>query len=389
MPKDTGLPQTDAQFDFNRQRRRRAGSRLAARLRGGDVDLNLPYEEVVAALGYRGERSLGLQVIDLDTIVGTVDRGREFDRSFRPTSGRVRRRWEGIAEAIRRGQSMPPIDVYRIGEMHFVRDGHHRVSVARAMGLDKIDAYVTEIVTAVGADQRTRLRDLALKSHERLFFERVPLPPGSRPQIQLADEWRYAELAESVEAWGFRAMQGLGEFMTREEVAERWFRDEYDPVVNMLGMATVSAQVRKPRLTFGARACATCRCGPTSGATMWWNASASSSANPRATRTRWCTGCGRSFASSTRSRRSGGSGRSPGRRSGWFGSRAKALLRRRARSGWRPRGGRRPGPPWRRAPLSRCPRAAHGAPRIRAAIPRPGSTRTSRRPAIPQGRSAS
>jgi hypothetical protein len=78
------------------------------------------------------------------------------------------------------------------------------------------------------------LRDLALKGHERLFFERVPLPPGQRARIQLRDEWRYAELAESVEAWGFRAMQGLGEFMTREAVAEGWFRDEYSPVVEML-----------------------------------------------------------------------------------------------------------------------------------------------------------
>jgi hypothetical protein len=163
-----------------------------------------------------------------------VDRSRDFDRRFRPTSRRVRRRWEGIAEAIRRGQSMPPIDVYRIGDLYFVRDGHHRVSVARAMGLDNIEAYVTEVVTAVGAEQRTRLRDLALKGHERLFFERVPLPPQSRAQIQLTDEWRYAELAESVEAWGFRAMQGLGEFMTREAVAEGWFRDEYGPVVEML-----------------------------------------------------------------------------------------------------------------------------------------------------------
>jgi len=129
---------------------------------------------------------------------------------------------------------MPPIDVYRIGDLHFVRDGHHRVSVARALGLDTIDAYVTEIVTAVGADPRTRLRDLALKSHERLLFERVPLPAELRPRIQLFDEWRYAELAESVEAWGFRAMQGLGEFMTREEVAEQWFHQEYVPVVDML-----------------------------------------------------------------------------------------------------------------------------------------------------------
>jgi hypothetical protein len=233
---DTGFPTQDAQTDFSRARRRQALSRLSRRLRRepDDVNLILPFDEVVEALGWRGERRIGLQVIPLDSIVGTVDRSRDFDRSFRPTSRRVRRRWEGIAEAIRRGQSMPPIDVYRIGDLHFVRDGHHRVSVARAMGLDSIDAHVTEVVTAVGAEQRTRLRDLALKGHERLFFERVPLPAEHRARIQLHDEWRYAELAESVEAWGFRAMQGLGEFMTREAVAEGWFRDEYAPVVDML-----------------------------------------------------------------------------------------------------------------------------------------------------------
>jgi hypothetical protein len=234
MARDTGLPQTDAQFDFNRQRRRRAVSRLASRLRRGDVDVILPYEEVVAALGYRGERSLGLQVIDLDTIVGTLDRGREFDRSFRPTSGRVRRRWEGIATAQRKGKAMPPIDVYRIGEVHFVKDGHHRVSVARAMGLDQIEAYVTEVLTAVGAKREITMKDLPLKSHERLFNERVPLAPEARAKIQLSDEWRYAALAEAVEAWGFRVMQEHGEFTTREDVAHAWFRDEYEPVMKML-----------------------------------------------------------------------------------------------------------------------------------------------------------
>ena len=61
-----------------------------------------------------------------------------------------------------------------------------------------------------------------------------PYPPGSGRRIQLTDEWRYAELAESVEAWGLRAMQDLGEFMTRDDVAERWFDDEYAPVVDML-----------------------------------------------------------------------------------------------------------------------------------------------------------
>ena len=234
VPRDTGLPQTDAQFDFNRARRRRTFSRLASRLRRSDVDMILPFEEVVAALGRRGERSVGVQVIDLDSIVGTVDRGREFDRRFQPKSGRVRQRWERIATAQRRGQSMPPIDVYRIGELHFVKDGHHRVSVARAMGHDTIDAHVTEVLTAVGADRKITLADLPLKSHERLFFERVPLAPEARARIQLADEWRYAGLAEAVEAWGFRLSQEGGGFVSREEAAQAWFRDEYEPVVHML-----------------------------------------------------------------------------------------------------------------------------------------------------------
>jgi hypothetical protein len=236
VPRDTGQPETDAQFDFGRQRRIRALSRLTTRLRGepSDVNVILPFEEVVAALGRRGERRLGLQTIELDSIVGTVDRAREFDRRFRPTSARVRTRWERIATAQRRGEAMPPIDVYRIGDLHFVKDGHHRASVARALGFKDIDAYVTEVLTELGADQTIRLRDLPLKSHMRLFFERVPLPPEARAEIELSDEWRYAALAEAVEAWGFRSIQGRGEALSRAEVAEMWFRDEYRPVVEML-----------------------------------------------------------------------------------------------------------------------------------------------------------
>ncbi len=235
MARDTGLPSADAQFDFGRTRRRRILSSLANRLRGhGDVNVILPFDEVVAALGRRGERRLGLQTIDLDSIVGTVDRQREFDRRFRPTSGRVRPRWERINVAQRRGDPMPPIDVYRIGDLHFVKDGHHRVSVARALGYKDIDAYVTEVLTEVGADRTITLRELPLKSHQRLFHERVPLPKEARDRIQLSAEWRYAALAEAVEAWGFRAIQQLGEPMTREEVADAWFRDEYEPVVAML-----------------------------------------------------------------------------------------------------------------------------------------------------------
>jgi hypothetical protein len=237
--RDTGFSAQDAQSDFSRARRRRALSSLSRRLRRepDDVDQILPFDEVVAALGRSGERRLGLQTISIDSIVGTVDRSREFDRSFRPTSRRLRQRWERIAKAMRRGESLPAIEAYRIGDMHFVQDGHHRVSVARELGWDLIDAYVTEIVTSVGAETGMRLRDLATKSHERLFFERVPLPAPIRERIELRNRLWYAGLAEGVEAWGMRAMQAEGRFMTREEVAVAWYRDEYAPVVRMLATA--------------------------------------------------------------------------------------------------------------------------------------------------------
>jgi hypothetical protein len=237
-PRDTGLPSADAQYDFSRARRRRALARMAARLRrADDVHHILPFEEVARALGRTGERRLGQQLISLDSIVGTVDRSREFDRSFRPTSPRVRERWQRMNLAQRKGEAMPPIDVYRIGELHFVKDGHHRVSVARALGHRDINAYVTEVLTQVGAEREIRLKDLPLKSHQRLFYERVPLPPELRERIHLSDEWRYAALAEAVEAWGFRAIQARQEGMSRLDVAEAWFREEYEPVVQMLAEA--------------------------------------------------------------------------------------------------------------------------------------------------------
>ena len=235
---DTGFTSQDAESDFNRSRRRAALSSLSRRLRGqaGDVSTLLPLEEVIEALGRTGDRRLGLQTIRLDSIVGSVDRSDEFDRDFRPRTARVRARWQRVNEAQRRGKGMPPITVFRVGGLHFVEDGHHRVSVARHRGLEVIEAYVTEIVTRVGAGEGLRLSDLPAKGHERLFLERVPLTREERKRIVLtADpEHDYGELAEAVEAWGFRLIQGLGEPRSRREIAEAWFRDEFVPVVEDL-----------------------------------------------------------------------------------------------------------------------------------------------------------
>jgi hypothetical protein len=232
----TGFPGSDAQSDFSRARRARLLADIGRRLRRepDDVALMLPFEEVVEALGRAGQHDAGLQVVPLDAIVGTVDRSVDFDRGLRPTSTRLRSRWERIAAAQRRGEALPPVSLYKVGDLYFVRDGHHRVSVAKSLGRKDIDAYVTEVQTRLPLGEDARVSDLPLKDHERLFRERVPLPPEARRRISVTDPWDYGTLAEAVEAWGFRAMQHRGTYMDRGEVARLWFQEEYEPVVELL-----------------------------------------------------------------------------------------------------------------------------------------------------------
>jgi hypothetical protein len=232
----SGFSASDAQHDFARARRARLLSDLSRRLRRepDDVGLILPFEEVVDALGRIGQVDRGLQVVPLDMIVGTVDRAVDFDRGFRPTSARLRSRWERIAAAQRRGEALPPISLFQIGDLYFVRDGHHRVSVAKSLGRDDIDAYVTEVTTRLKLGADLRVSELPLKDHERLFRERVPLDTERRARIKLSDSWDFGVLAEAVEAWGFRLMQERGHYYERAEVARAWFDEEYVPVSELI-----------------------------------------------------------------------------------------------------------------------------------------------------------
>jgi hypothetical protein len=129
---------------------------------------------------------------------------------------------------------MPPIDVYKVGDHYFVRDGHHRISVSAALGYDVIEAHVTEIKTRFPFEGLTTTGDLVVKDYERIFRLRVPLPEEMAERIEVSDPWGFAELSENVEAWGFRLIQEAGRFIDRGEIARRWFADEFEPVVEML-----------------------------------------------------------------------------------------------------------------------------------------------------------
>src|SRR4051794_7477170 len=228
----SGFSTSDAQYDFSRARRARLLADVARRLRRepDDVGLILPFEEGVEALGRVGQVDRGVQLVPLDAIVGTVDRAVDFDRGVRPTPARPRSPRERIAAAQRRGEALPPVSLFQVGELYFVRDGHHRVSVAKSLKRTDIDAYVIEVQTRLRLGRDLRVSELPLKDHERLFRERVPLNAERRQRISLGDPWDFGHLAEMVEAWGFRMMQERGHFADRPEVARRWFDEEYTPV---------------------------------------------------------------------------------------------------------------------------------------------------------------
>lgn len=248
MVRDSGSPRVDAESDFMRARRHQVLSGLAARLRNDSVDViqSMSFDEVVEALGRRAENYLGIKLIPLDAIVGSVDKVRDFDRRFRPTSARSRERWERLSRASRKGEEIPPIDVYQIGDYYFVRDGHHRVSVARSLKLDVIEARVTAIetfLTPVGIAARS---DLELKYWRRIMLQRVPFTGEARAAVAVDDPFDYGVIAETVEAWATRTMHAEGAYMDKATMAVRWYAEEFEPVVRLIEEAGVRGDDERP-----------------------------------------------------------------------------------------------------------------------------------------------
>jgi hypothetical protein len=143
---ETGNLMIDAQTAFSREQRRRRRERALGWLTRRPSGHLTSLEQVLDTGAASVRRAGGLHAIPLDSIVGTAERAktRTFDRRFRPGSS-SRTRWERLWMAGRRGAALPPISVYRLNGEHFVRDGHHRVSVAHSLGMAAIDAEVTEL----------------------------------------------------------------------------------------------------------------------------------------------------------------------------------------------------------------------------------------------------
>lgn len=147
--------QVDA--EFTRAHRRAFLHRMGARLRGDPSSSTHPlsFEEVRKALGASNKVRLGRRAVLVERIVGSVGRYRDFDRTFLPAKASVGTKWRRIDWAFHRGEELPPVMLYKVGEAYFVEDGNHRVSVARYQGVEWIDAEVVELRSSIPAAQRT------------------------------------------------------------------------------------------------------------------------------------------------------------------------------------------------------------------------------------------
>lgn len=214
----------------------------------------MPLDAALDALGDGG--SLGRRVADvpLDQVVGTVCRQDDFDASFKPLGKHLLPRWRRLAEAVDRGLEPPPVDLIQLGELYFVADGHHRVSVARARGRVVLTARVLQICTIAYAMGCLRLAHLPSKAAERQFLERVPLSDDVRANLWLERPADWNRLAEAAEAWGYRQILRRGAPMDRSELAVSWWQDEVSPVLEQLRATGAGMDLRDVELYVAALA---------------------------------------------------------------------------------------------------------------------------------------
>lgn len=194
------------------------------------VERLIPYDEALAALGKHSVT--GDQVTDVlvHRIVGSVARADDFDALFRPRHRELRLRRELVGQAERRGPAPSPIRLIRLGELYFVLDGHHRISLAAQRGQREITACVQHVCTIAFGMGCLRWRHLASKAAEREFLERIPLDDAVRVDLWLDEPAQWMRLADAAEAWAFRSGPRVQD-ETRAELARRWWEQEVLPVV--------------------------------------------------------------------------------------------------------------------------------------------------------------
>jgi nucleotide-binding universal stress UspA family protein len=220
--------------DFHRARRRATLQQIMARLTGRSADL-LSYEDVRRKLRATETAAQRLTDIPLDAIVGSVGRYDDFTRSFLPRRDSGRGRWARVMAAVTDLSGLPPIEVYQIGQAYFVRDGNHRVSVARQLDATHIQAYVTPVRAKVDLSPDVQLDDLILKAEYADFLAHTHLGE-LRPKADLSVTvpGQYPVLEEHIQV--HRYFMGLEQQreIPYDEAVAHFYDQVYLPVVQAI-----------------------------------------------------------------------------------------------------------------------------------------------------------
>ena len=222
--------------DFHRLRSKAALERFWAGIRGESLDL-MPYDEVSSKLRAVSQTNIGIQQVPLENIVGSVNRTSDFDRNFRPLSDGDRSRWANVKAAMTSPYTtgVPPVSLYKIGEAYFVLDGNHRISIAKEMGLDSIEAYVTEVKTKVPLSSSFTLEELAEKAALADFLEDTHLDrilPGIDLSLKRIEN--YPLLAEHINVHQYYMGIDQNREVSFDDAALDWYDHVYSPVVKII-----------------------------------------------------------------------------------------------------------------------------------------------------------
>lgn len=224
---------------FQKARQKAFLRRVLATIQGEPNDL-LDYEDIRHKVRAGMPHYAGMTTVPISKIVGSVNRYRDFDRAFLPTQTRTAGRWRRIGEAYYSDINLPPVKLYKVGEVYFVVDGNHRVSVARELGREYIDAEVQESRVRVPLTPDMDPDDFEVVGEQADFLEATQLDE-TRPEarIELTIPGGYYVLLEHIEYHRYLQSKEWKREFTTPEAAAQWYDQVYLPVVQVIRASDV------------------------------------------------------------------------------------------------------------------------------------------------------
>ncbi len=220
--------------DFSRARFKAFLNRVRAIISGQPTTL-LSYDDIKATLHIGGPIYRGVKTVRVDEIVGSLNRYHQFDRAFLPVEDRIASRWQSVDRAFYKEISLPPVLLYKVGQVYFVVDGHHRVSVAREQGQEFIEAEVRECATKVNITPDLKTEDLEILGEKVGFLERTHLDdlrPEARVRLTIPDG--FDRMMEHIAVHRYFMGLDLKRDISEREAVTHWYDTVYLPVVKVI-----------------------------------------------------------------------------------------------------------------------------------------------------------